>query len=202
MLGVARQAAIAHQAATNHYKDKPLGILTTVECNQLIEIVDRLQDEESRLYQFCRIRIDLEQKMERSRELVAKSGALDIADEVLQQVNQHEALEADQLPKVPATSKITNTRSLRDEESMTALTVASNKLGRQRDKNKRNDGLKQGQVLDVKQALTEVNKEQSLQEHELLRQTMKLMEPILKHVPNLKLYAESNKLFPNDDYFQ
>ena len=30
---------------------------------------------------------------------------------------------------------------------------------------------------------------------------MKLMEPILRRVPNLKLYAESNKLFLNDDYF-
>ena len=32
MVGVARQAALAHQKATNHYKDKPLGILDDKEC--------------------------------------------------------------------------------------------------------------------------------------------------------------------------
>ena len=50
MLGVARQAAIRQQAKTSHYKGKQLGILTTAECNELIQVVDRLQDAEERLY--------------------------------------------------------------------------------------------------------------------------------------------------------
>lgn len=63
LVGVARQAALAHQAATDHYKDKVIGILTDEECLKLIEIVDRLQVEEDLLYHFCRARIDLEKEI-------------------------------------------------------------------------------------------------------------------------------------------
>ena len=65
MIGVAKQAALAHQAATDHYKDKTIGILTLAECTQLSKVANNLQDAEERIYHFCRIRIESEKEQER-----------------------------------------------------------------------------------------------------------------------------------------
>jgi len=45
------------------------------------------------------------------------------------------------------------------------------------------EGYKQGQVLDVNQALSEVNNEQSQLEREHLKQSLNQMKPLLKRVP-------------------
>ena len=52
MIGVARQASLAQQKSTNHFKDKPLGILSEEECRKLIDALDRLQEAEERLHSF------------------------------------------------------------------------------------------------------------------------------------------------------
>jgi hypothetical protein len=46
-----------------------LGILDDKESEQFIKILDRLQDTEERLYQFCKVRIDLENEAEKARQL-------------------------------------------------------------------------------------------------------------------------------------
>lgn len=65
---------------------------------------------------------------------------------------------------------------------------------------RKRDNYKQAQVLDVNQALSDVNKEQSKLEREQLKLTRKAMDPVLKRVPQLKLYAESQKIFPDEEY--
>ena len=79
MIGVARQAALAHQRETEHYRDRPLGILDEPECQRLLEVLDRLQETEDRLFHFVKVRIDLESEREKRMAL-----------EKLQQINNED----------------------------------------------------------------------------------------------------------------
>ena len=64
MICVARVAAIQQQKATEHYKDQPLGILTTAESQELIDIIDRIQILENSLSDFLKCRGDTELELE------------------------------------------------------------------------------------------------------------------------------------------
>lgn len=98
MVGVARHAAIVQQQKTEHYKGKPLGILDERECQQLINLIGRLQDSEDKLYKYVKVRVEHEeqedkrkaadekqQEEERSRNEVHQSINDDEGDQDLQQ---------------------------------------------------------------------------------------------------------------------
>ena len=72
MIGVARQVALAQQTRTEHYKNKPLGILDEKECVDFIQALDRLQDAESRLYHYVSNRVKHEMNVEARRALAEK----------------------------------------------------------------------------------------------------------------------------------
>ena len=72
MVGVARQAALAHQKKTDHYKDKPIGILDDKECLSLIQVLERLQETEEKLFHFVKVRVDYEHEIEK-RKVIAEA---------------------------------------------------------------------------------------------------------------------------------
>ena len=87
MIGVARQAAVAQQDITDHYKGKPLGVLDEQECRKFIEVLDRLQETEERLYHFVKVRIEHENETEK-REALEKLKSLH--ENVSQNININE----------------------------------------------------------------------------------------------------------------
>jgi len=64
---------------TEHYKDKPLGIFTDAECLELIQVLDRLQETEHRLFEFCRDRIEYE-GIQDKRQQFAEKQDLEVAN--------------------------------------------------------------------------------------------------------------------------
>ena len=60
MVGVARQAALAQQRKNQHYKNQPLGILDDKEAQLFINLLDRLQDTEARLFEYVKVRVEHE----------------------------------------------------------------------------------------------------------------------------------------------
>lgn len=54
-------------------------------------------------------------------------------------------------------------------------------------------------MLDINQALAKASSQLSLYEQEQCKKTLKDMQPLLKAVPQLKLYSESGELFVRDE---
>ena len=73
--------------------------------------------------------------------------------------------------------------SVRDEESMTTHTVASTHPRINSKVATKRENYKQAQVLDVNQALSAIDNEQSKLERELLKKTLNQVKPLLKRVP-------------------
>ena len=86
----------------------------------------------------------------------------------------------------------TISRQIRDEESLAGMTIASS--------NRHKPSKRENQVIDVNTAMAEANHEQTQQDRALLKKTLRNVQPLLKRVPQLKLYEEKSKLFPQDDF--
>ena len=50
---------------TDHYKGKPLGVLDEQESQKFLDILDRLQETEEKLYHFVKVRIEHEAEREK-----------------------------------------------------------------------------------------------------------------------------------------
>ena len=72
MVGVARQAPLAQQRKNQHYKNQPLGILDDKEAQLFINLLDRLQDTEARLFEYVKVRVEHEQEEDKRREAAEK----------------------------------------------------------------------------------------------------------------------------------
>ena len=69
---------------TDHYKDKPLGVLDEQESQKFLDILDRLQETEEKLYHFVKVRIEHEAEREK-RQALEKLQAMHDEDNSIQQ---------------------------------------------------------------------------------------------------------------------
>ena len=105
-----------------------MGILDEPECQRLIDVLDRLQETEDRLFHFVKVRVDLESEREK-RMALEKLQQINNEDE---EAHQSQTLNYQDGPTVSQLQLNQNGRAtgqFRDEESLAAITSFSHGKG-------------------------------------------------------------------------
>ena len=70
--------------STDHYKGMPLGVLDERESQKFLDVLDRLQETEEKVYHFVKVRIEHENEREKRQALEKLQSAHDDIDNSIQ----------------------------------------------------------------------------------------------------------------------